>query len=317
MAKAIVLFSGGLDSRLAIKLLQEQNIEILALNFDLPFGGGCCKTSCSFNFTQTAGIKLEIIDCKSGKLFQEYMKMIKKPKYGRGSGINPCIDCHIFMLKKAKRMMIKGGYDFIATGEVLGERPMSQHMKAMKIIEEESGLKGRLLRPLSAKLLPETNAEREGIVKRNLLLNIQGRSRKKQIELAEKYKMKYPSPGGGCVLCEKEFAERLKNLLKIKKRIVYDDIELLKVGRHFLFDKSIIIVGRNQKENEIIMKIGKIKMEVKDIPSPVTTIIGKADSEVLKKAAELTIKHSDAGKSSEFSCTEKLKKSKIEVIRLR
>lgn len=307
MAKAIVLFSGGLDSRLAIKLLQEQGIEVLALNFDLPFGEGCCKSMCSFNFTQTQGLKLKIIDCKSGKLFQEYIKIIKKPKYGHGSGMNPCIDCHIFMFKKAKKFMDEEEYDFIATGEVLGERPMSQHRKALEVIEEESGLKGKLLRPLSAKLLPETDAEKKGLMDRKKLLDIYGRSRKRQIKLAEEYKIKYPSPGGGCVLCEKEFAERLNNLLRIKKKIYHKDIELLRVGRHFLFNKAIIIVGRNQKENGIITDSRKIKMEVKDIPSPVTTILGKVNEAVLKKASELTIRYSDAGK---------LKKEKVEVIKL-
>ncbi len=308
MTKTIVLFSGGLDSRIAIKLLQEQGIEVLALNFDLPFGEGCCNSMCSFNFTQTQGLKLKIIDCKSGKLFQEYIKIIKKPKYGYGSGMNPCIDCHIFMLKKAKKFMDEKEYDFISTGEVLGERPMSQHRKALEVIEEESGLKGILLRPLSAKLLHETDAEKKRLIDREKLLDIYGRSRKRQIKLAEKYKIKYPSPGGGCILCEKEFAERLKNLFRIKKKIDYKEIELLRVGRHFLFDKAIIIVGRNQEENGIITGYGKINMEVKDIPSPITTILGKVNDEVLRKASELTIKYSDAGK---------LKKEKVEVIKLK
>lgn len=300
MAKAVVMFSGGLDSLLVIEILKRQEIEVIPVYLRLPLGS---------RYNKTPEMKgLRIIDCTSGRLLQEYMRIIRKPKHGYGSGINPCIDCHIFMLKKAKGIMKKFKADFIATGEVLGERPMSQHKKALELIERESGLKGKLLRPLSAKLLDETEAEKKGLIDRNKLLDIQGRSRKKQIELAEKYKIRYPSPGGGCLLCEREFAERLKNLLKIRNKISYGEIELLKVGRHFLFEKSIIVVGRNQKENRIIMNLGKIKMEVKDIPSPVTTIIGKVNNEILKKAAELTIKYSDA---------EKLKRDKVEVIRLK
>lgn len=307
MTKAIVLFSGGLDSRLAIKLLQEQNIEIMALNFDLPFGGSCCKTMCSFNFTQLHNVKSMVIDCTSGKLFDEYMKIIKKPKFGRGTAMNPCIDCRIFILKKAKEIAKKGNADFIATGEVLNERPMSQHKQAMDIIEKESGLKGKLLRPLSARLLPETEAEKKGLVNRKKLFDIQGRSRKKQIELAEEYKIKYPSPGGGCLLCEKEFAKKLEDLLKHKKKIEPRDIQLLKIGRHFRFDNSKIIVGRNEEENKKLLELGgkkDILMEVKDIPSPITMLQGKD----IEKAAALTIKYSDAAKMG---------KKKVEIVRIK
>ena len=293
--RAIVLLSGGLDSRLCAKILQEQGIEVIALHFILPFLG-CCKPDCSFKFTQLEGIKLKIIDCTKGKNFQEYIKMIKKPKHGYGSAINPCIDCHIFMLKKAKQIMDKEKADFIATGEVLNERPMSQHKQSLNLIEKESGLKGKLLRPLSAKLLEETEAEKKKLVDRSMLLAIHGRIRKPQMDLAEKYKISYPLPAGGCLLCEEEFAKKIKDLFKHKKKLTQEDINLLRLGRHFRVNNTKIIVGRNEKENNQIQELSKnnIIMEVKDASSPITLIEGKADNEILKKAAALTMRYSDA-----------------------
>lgn len=311
-ARAIVLFSGGLDSRLVIKLLQEQKIEIIAVMFKLPFGGGCCNDEmCSFKFSQLNNINLNIIDCTKGKLLHEYINMIKKPKHGYGSGINPCIDCHLFMLKKAKQIMKKEKADFICTGEVLGERPKSQHKKALELIEKESGLKGKLLRPLSAKLLDETYAEKKKLIDRSKLLDIHGRSRKIQIELAKKYKIKYPNPAGGCLLCEKEVAKRLKNTLEINKKLDIKEIELLKLGRHFKINDSIIIVGRDEKENNKIIELADKKdilIEVKEIPSPVTIIIGKINEYILKKACELTIEYSDAAKMG---------KKKVEIVKIK
>ncbi len=296
MIKTIVLLSGGLDSRLVIKLLQEQGIKIIALHFLLPFSG-CCKPDCAFNFTQLQGIPLKIVDCTKGKNFTEYISVIRKPKYGYGSGMNPCVDCRIFMLIKAKECAKKMKAHFIATGEVLNERPMSQHRKALVIAEKESSLKGKLLRPLSAKLLPETEAERKKLVDRSKLLAIKGRSRKQQIALAKKYHIGYPSPGGGCLLCEKEFAAKLKDLFKHKKRIYPADIELLKIGRHFRINNSKIIVGRNEHENKQLLKLAKktdILLEVKDVPSPITLMQTQGNgSYEIKKAAALTLRYSD------------------------
>jgi len=293
-AKAIVLLSGGLDSRLAVKLLQGQGIKVIALHFLLPFSG-CCKPDCAFNFAQLQGIPLGVVDCTKGKNFNEYVSVIKKPKYGYGSGVNPCIDCRIFMLLKAKEYAKKTKADFVATGEVLNERPMSQHSKALAIAEKESGLKGKLLRPLSAKLLPETDAEKKKLVDRSKLLAIRGRSRKQQIALAKKYNISYPSPAGGCLLCEKEFAAKLKDLFKHKKRISPVDVELLRIGRHFRINDAKIIVGRNEKENKQLLKLTKktdILVEVKDAPSPITLMQGSGNDKI-KKAAALTIRYSD------------------------
>lgn len=248
--KVLILFSGGLDSRLAVKLMQEQ-AKVEAIHFILPLGSGCCNRKCSLNFALREKIKIRFIDCTKGNLLQEYLDIIRKPKYGYGVGCNPCIDCRIFMLKKAKEYADKKGIEVIVTGEVLGERPMSQHKKAMDVVEKESGLNSRLLRPLSAKLLPEINAEKSGKIDRNKLLDIQGRSRKRQIELAEKYKIDYPSPGGGCLLCEPDFCKKIKPLLE--KKVTEMDVELLKVGRHF--ESGRIILGKNHEENLILKRV--------------------------------------------------------------
>ncbi len=246
--KALVLFSGGLDSRLAVKLLQEQDIDVTAVLFKLPFGGGCCNDElCSFRFSQVQGTNLQIIDCTKGEFLKEYLNLVRHPKFGHGTGINPCIDCRIFLLKEAKKIAKEQGIKIIATGEVLGERPMSQHRRAMEIIEQEAGLKNQVLRPLSAKLLPETDAEKQSLVNREKLLDISGRQRKKQIELAKKYNIQYPTPGGGCILCEKPVAMRIKLLLE-KNLINEKTLNLAKIGRHFYTGGCWFVVARNESE---------------------------------------------------------------------
>lgn len=286
--KVLVLFSGGLDSRLAAKILEEQ-ADVELINFILPFGQGCCNSHCSLNFSQKENIRLNIVDCTKSKLLQEYLEIIKNPKFGRGTCFNPCIDCRIFLLKKAREYAEKNKIEIIATGEVLGERPISQHSKAMKIVEEESKLTGRLLRPLSAKLLEETEAEKRGEIDRSKLLDISGRSRKRQIELAKKYNIEYPSPGGGCLLCEEEFCKKLEPLLSNK--ITESDIKLLKVGRNF--ENNNIVLGRNREENE---KLEEIKKEHKNLiliepeePGPSAIIKNKKH---LQQAQELIQKYS-------------------------
>lgn len=324
--KAIVLLSGGLDSILAVKLLQKQSIEIIALNFISPFFSGKNAKEAA----KQLKVKLITIDLGQGKNFYEYLNVINNPKHGYGSAINPCIDCHIFMLRKAKELMQKLKARFIATGEVLGERPMSQHANALKLIAKESGLQGKLLRPLSAKLLEETEVEKQGLVNRNKLLEIQGRSRQKQLELAKKWKLKFPTPGGGCILCEQEFAKKLKDLLKYKKKIQARDIELLKVGRHFRVGANKIIVGRNEKENAIIQSLAdnNFIFEVKDIPSPITLLEGKATQKVIEIAASLTVSYSDTkgheaivnygeGKLNKSLKTKSLNQEEIEKLRLK
>jgi tRNA U34 2-thiouridine synthase MnmA/TrmU len=262
-----VLFSGGLDSRIVVKLLQEQNIETELVYFSLPFGCGCCNNlSCNFNFAQISKAQIHIIDCTKGKLFEEYLNIIKSPKYGYGKGINPCIHCRIFMFKHAKSLMKKLNCQFIASGEVLGQRPMSQYKKALMNIEKEAGLKGLILRPLSAKLLNETIAEKKKLVDRDKLLAIKGRQRNIQIALAKKYGIKFPDPAGGCLLCDHNYSKKLKDLFEYKKIIKSEDIEILNGFRHFRKTGKIIL-GRNQVENLKLEELNK-KLKYNIIISP-------------------------------------------------
>ncbi|MGC8981732.1 MAG: tRNA 4-thiouridine(8) synthase ThiI [Minisyncoccia bacterium] len=281
--KALLLFSGGLDSILSAKILMEQGIKVVPIYFkSYFFGPEVAKIS-----AEKLGLKLKVVD-----ISKDHLKIVRKPKFGYGQSMNPCIDCHLLMLKKAKEIMKKERFDFVATGEVLGERPMSQNKKALELIEKLSSLKGYLLRPLSAKLLKETIVEKNGLVDREKLLDIKGRSRKKQLELAKKFNIDfYPSPAGGCILTDLEFGKRLKKLFDNIKKIDETDLELLKLGRHFWFDKTRIIVGRDHNENLKIKKLAKngdILIEMKNYKGPTTLIRGKIKKEIIEKAKELT-----------------------------
>jgi tRNA-uridine 2-sulfurtransferase len=230
--KVLVLYSGGLDSRLVVKLLQDKGHEIEAIHFNLPFGCGCCDLGCNFNFTQKEKVKLTIVDASKGKLLDEYMALLKEPKHGTGKGVNPCRDCKIWMFKKAKEYADKHKIKIIATGEVQGQRPMSQTHHAMKLIEEEIGFKPE--RPL-------------------MDIGIKGRGRKPQMKLAEKYGIKYPSPGGGCLLCDKTLAPRFQALLD-KDLLNEDNLILVNLGRHFFIKNSWYIVARDGNESRILEK---------------------------------------------------------------
>ena len=234
MKKAIVLYSGGLDSRLVVRLMQDEGYEVEAVYFALPFGCGCCNVSCHFNFTQKENTKLTIFDSTKGELLKEYLALLKNPKHGTGTGINPCKDCKIFMFKKAKEYADKIGVKIIATGEVVGQRPMSQVKSAMAIIDKEIGFEIR--RPL-------------------MELGMTGRNRKPQIALATKFGIKYPTPGGGCFLCEKMTARRLNFL--IQNDIINEgNLSLTMIGRHFVIDGVWFVVARDEAESGVICKIG-------------------------------------------------------------
>jgi len=294
--KAVALLSGGLDSTLAVKLMLDQGIDVTALKFTSPFcmcdqKGRCYALEVSKKF------KIPLKVMKKG---DEYLMIVRKPKFGYGSGMNPCIDCRIYTLKKAKEYSRKIGAKFIITGEVLNQRPMSQHMRALKVIEKEAGLEGMLLRPLSAKLLPKTEAESKGWVKRGKLLAIEGRTRKPQIALAEKLGITdYPSSGGGCLLTSKEFANKVRDLFKHQRKVTMEDMQLLKFGRHFRFGENKIIVGRNEKENNALLKLKKKSDYAFDVPnfgSPITILQNKKTERAIKLAAQLTAAYSDAKK---------------------
>lgn len=238
--KALILLSGGLDSMLAAKLIQKQGIECLGLVFLLPF--------CKYNKERLGklGIEIKYID-----ISLQFLELLVHPRFGFGSNINPCIDCKIFMLKKSKELMPQFKADFVVTGEVLGQRPMSQNRHSLETIEKESGLEGLLLRPLTARLLAETIPEKQGWVKRSNLLAFNGRSRKPQKNLAAEFGIKDPpNAAGGCLLTDPEFAKRLKELIA-HKELSLENIELLKLGRHFrLSDCSKLVVGRDEAENK-------------------------------------------------------------------
>ena len=294
--KALALFSGGLDSTLATELILRQGIEIVAINFQNPF---CLCTKEGRGPLQAAkqlGIKLKVVNVGN-----QYLQIVRNPKHGYGKNMNPCIDCRIFILKKAKKLAKDMDVSFIFTGDVLDERPMSQHFKALKTIEEEAGLKGKILRPLSARLLPETVVEKKGLVDRAKLWDIHGRSRKPQIKLAAEFNIKdYPFPAGGCLLTCKEYAKKLRDLFEHKKRCSMVDIALLKVGRHFRFRENKIIVGRNEAENNLLTakkSWNDYYFEVPDIGSPITLLKGAKTKKAIKAAAALTAFYSDAEKS--------------------
>ncbi len=286
-SKALVLLSGGLDSILAAKVLKNQGIKVTALSFKSYF----FNVSDAQKAAKHLRIPLKVVDFS-----KEHLKMVKSPMHGYGKSMNPCVDCHSLMLRKAKEIMKKEKFDFVATGEVLGERPMSQNLRALIIVEIQSSLKGYLLRPLSAKLLEPTIVEKKGLVNRDELLNISGRSRKRQIALAKKWKIKhYPTPAGGCLLTDPGFSKRLKELFDKYSSCDGNDIELLKLGRHFWEGKIKIIVGRNEEENKKIEKLREkrnILIEMETYPGPLTLIrnYGKEriSNSILKKAQNLT-----------------------------
>ncbi|MEA1939083.1 MAG: tRNA 4-thiouridine(8) synthase ThiI [Candidatus Caldatribacteriota bacterium] len=294
--RAVALFSGGLDSILAVKLIQGQGIEVEGINFKTPFFG----LSETFSAVKGLDMDLEIID-----ITQELLEILKNPKHGLGKNMNPCIDCHTFMFKKAGEYMTRIGASFILSGEVIGERPMSQNRNSLKVIEKESGYQGLILRPLSALLLPETIPEEKGLVDRNKLLDISGRSRKRQMELAIQMGIKdYPSPAGGCKLTEPGFSKRLKDLITQEEYSI-KEIELLKLGRHFRLTKDIkLVVGRNKEENEQIRKYfqeGDFLFEASEVKGPIALLkkVYKINDGLIKKACQITARY--CGKDKEKS----------------
>lgn len=290
--KAIAMLSGGLDSILATRLIQDQGIEIHAINF-LTIFCTCTHKGCQHAATQAAkqlNIPLKVIN-----ITEEYLEIIKNPKHGYGSNMNPCIDCRIFTFGMAKKYMEEIGASFIITGEVLGERPMSQRRDAILLIEKAAGLKGRILRPLSAKLFDPTIPEKEGIIDRNKLLEISGRSRKPQIELAKNFGINdYPCPAGGCLLTDPGFAKRIRDLLE-HDILVLDDVRLLKFGRHFrLSENAKLVVGRTQEENESLQSLAKpddLIFKLKDRQGPLSILRGRHDKHIIGLAASLVGHH--------------------------
>lgn len=290
--KALALLSGGLDSILAIRLLQEQLVQVHAVNYSIGFCA-CILKDGSNAATRAADMlktPLDVID-----ITEEYLDILKNPKHGYGANINPCIDCKIFMLKKAKDYMKEVGASFLVTGEVLGERPMSQRRDALNLIEKQAGVKGILLRPLSAKLLEPTVAEKEGIVDRQRLLGIQGRSRKPQFELAEQFGIKdFPNPAGGCLLTDPGFTKRIMDLIG-HDELTVENLRLLTAGRHFRISKGAkLAVGRDKNDNELLETMatpGDIFLKLKDYQGPLAVLRGGHDEALILSAASITAYH--------------------------
>ncbi|MEK6831825.1 MAG: tRNA (5-methylaminomethyl-2-thiouridylate)-methyltransferase [Thermoproteota archaeon] len=302
--KVVALLSGGLDSQLAVRMMQEQGFEVSAVAIKTPFCDFDCGRGCGFEIRERAD-DLNV-NLKTVYLGDEYIEMLKHPKYGIGSGFNPCIDCRAMMFNAAKKHMDEIGAEFIISGEVLGQRPMSQHGPALRTIEKESGLVGKIVRPLSAALLPETDPERNGLIKRENLGMIKGRTRRAQLDMAKKYGIENPpNAGGGCLLTDPSFGLRAKDLFAHTETPTINDIDLLKIGRHFRLDEQTkFVVGRNKDENEMIKAIalpGDILFHARDHMGPVSILRGKNADAYVKFASSITLRYSDAPKGEQAS----------------
>ena len=247
--RAVGLISAGLDSVVSAAIVKEEGYDIIGVHILTPFVSGLgSKTLTTLKYISES---LEF-DLRILKSDEEYIELVKNPKYGYGKNINPCIDCHIYMLSKAKKIMEEEGADFVFTGEVVGQRKKSQTKEALRIIERDLGLEGKLLRPLSAQLLPETQMEINGLIDRNKLLSIEGKQRVLQLEIAKEKGLKFfQTPAGGCLLTEERFCNRLKDLFKYKPNSYNEDYVLLQLGRHFrVSEDTKLIVARDADENK-------------------------------------------------------------------
>jgi tRNA U34 2-thiouridine synthase MnmA/TrmU len=263
MIRAVGLLSGGLDSTLAAKVLIDQGIEVHAINFVTPFCT-CTPKSAGCAAVEKAVGQLGNIPLKRVALGDEYLEIVRSPRHGHGRGLNPCLDCRALKIRKAAEHMAEIGASFLFTGEVLGQRPMSQHRRAMAIIDKHSGVGDLTLRPLSAMHFEPTLPEREGWVDRSKLLGIEGRSRKVQIALAkEKNIVDYPCPAGGCLLTDERFAAKLTDYFAHCEKPSIRDMPLLKIGRHFRNERGAkTIVGRDEHEGLMMERLAPPAMHL-------------------------------------------------------
>lgn len=295
--KAVALISGGLDSTLATRIIQDLGLELIALNTVSPFclcnshpSGGCFHGVSAV--VKSLGLRLVSVSVS-----EEMLEIVKRPKYGYGSNMNPCIDCRILLFRKAKSLMQQEGAAFVITGEVLGQRPMSQKLQTMRLIERESGLEGLVLRPLSARVLEATIPEKEGWVDRESLFKISGRGRRQQFTLAAELGIKdYPCPSGGCLLTDPEFSKRLADLLR-HGVFSLEEVRLLKLGRHFrVLPEAKLVVGRNEKENNQLLdlaKAGDYLFYPLDLPGPTSLARGALTPEALELCFKITARYCD------------------------
>lgn len=320
--KVVVLLSGGLDSNLSTRLVLNQKIEVEAVAIKTPFCDFDCGKGCGHRVKEVAeslGIRLKTV-----YFGDEYLAMLKNPKHGFGSGMNPCIDCRAMMYKAAKEHMETIGASYLVTGEVLSQRPMSQHRHALRTIEEESNLVGKVIRPLSAGRLPPSDAETSGFIDRSNLHSIVGRSRKEQLALAKEFGIQNPpNSAGGCLLTDPCFSKRVNDLFEhIDGVPTLNDVELLKVGRHFrLSDEAKLIVGRNQSENEMMKFLcldDDFSFEVIEFTGPLGILRFKKDSvprnDLMPVAGGIVGRYSDAprGQNVKLIVLHQQKESRIE-----
>lgn len=288
MTTALAMISGGLDSILAAKLIKNQGIEVIGICFKSNF----FSEKSALKMVKQIDIPLVVIDFS-----EEHFEMVKNPKHGHGKNMNPCIDCHAMMMRHCGELLEKFHADFIITGEVLNQRPMSQNRSALDIVKNESGIGRKILRPLSAKNLNPTEMELDGLVNREMLMDIKGRNRKVQIELAQKWGiLEYPSPAGGCKLTEPNYSVRLRDLIEHQEDITKVDLELLKIGRHFRLSKEAKIIStRTEEEGELLkefLRSEDLKFLTKDYNGSTVVIIGKATNEDIKFAAKISGRYS-------------------------
>jgi tRNA-specific 2-thiouridylase len=288
MTTALAMISGGLDSILAAKLVKEQGIEVIGICFKSHF----FNENNAIKMTKQIGIPLEVVDFSD-----KHFEMVKNPKHGHGKNMNPCIDCHAMMMRYCGELLEKFHADFIITGEVLNQRPMSQNRSALDIVKNESGIGRKILRPLCAKNLNPTEMEIEGLIDREALLDIKGRNRKVQMELAEKWGIvDYPSPAGGCKLTEPNYSLRLRELITHREDISKKELELLKIGRHFRVSKDAkIISARTEEEGELLKQLltkEDLIFLCKDYMGSIVVIIGEATSEDIEFAAKVSGRYS-------------------------
>ncbi|RLB83860.1 MAG: tRNA 4-thiouridine(8) synthase ThiI [Deltaproteobacteria bacterium] len=290
-AKALGLSSGGLDSILSALILFRQGIDVRWITFETPF----FSAEKAKKAARVTGIPLIVKN-----ITQVYLNMLKNPSVGYGRWMNPCMDCHALMFGLAGSIMEEEGFDFLFSGELLGQRPMSQTRSSLRYVEKHSGFDGYILRPLSAKRLPETFPEKKGLVNREMLLDLAGRSRKPQIELAKEFGITdYPAPGGGCLLTDKGYTHRLKDLFEHHDTCTEKELELLKYGRHFrLNNLTKVIVGRSRGDNEKITKYcnpdAEVLVKTKKIPGPTALLPKKTDKKLFFMAASICIGYSKA-----------------------
>ncbi len=311
--KALGLCSGGLDSILSALVLRKQGVDVTWISFETPF----FSSESAQKASRQTNIPLIIQDITGA-----YMEMMKAPKGGFGKNMNPCVDCHTLMFATAGTRMKEEGFDFLFSGEVLGQRPKSQTKNALRSVEKNSGFDGDLLRPLSAKCLPETRMEQQGLVDREKLMDITGRSRKVQMQMAKAFGIKeYPAPAGGCLLTDKIFSNRLRDLFYVQKTDKTRLLHLLKFGRHFRLDNGCkLIVGRSKNDNEQILswydKTCDIWLRHAQMAGPDVLLMGNFSDEQVITAARVTAGYtkSKPGETADIKVIKMEKETIVQVV---